>query len=218
MQCPVKVVTRHFTQGCLLSNASGITSALCKHQRVHLHTPVVSLCTPGLRVHHCRLCGSSLTKTVISTGLYVAVRKENMLVVPCLKMLSDSSLLTKSHSNSAIGVFCMSFNFPFLIPAFPYFPHTSQVRKPLQLAVLQVPCPPLLQAYAYILLFMGTLSLPCSFFPLSIFHSTSQNSKHPSNPVSSPMSCVQPVLFPPVSSKPHSSLQFSSQLVDPAWC
>lgn len=87
---------------------------------VQLHTPVVSLCTPGLLVHHCRLCGSSLTKTVISTGLYVAVRKENMLVVPCLKMLNDSSLLSKSHSNSAIRVFCMSFNFPFLIPAFPY--------------------------------------------------------------------------------------------------
>lgn len=87
---------------------------------MHLHTPVGSLGLPGLRVHHRRLCGSSLTKTVISTDLYVAVRKENTLVAPCLKLLSDSSLLTKPHSHSALRVFCMSFNCPFLMPAFPY--------------------------------------------------------------------------------------------------
>lgn len=55
-------------------------------------------------------------------GPICGCKKGKTLVVPCLKMLSDSSLLTKSHSNSAVRVFCMSFNFPFLIPAFPYSP------------------------------------------------------------------------------------------------
>lgn len=142
-------------------------------------------------------------------------KKIKFVVIPCLKMLSDSSLLT-TFKLSNQDLLKLSPNFPFQIPQLSYFPYISSVLKNLYYS-LSFRCPVLLCLMPMLILFYSWVYFHslARIFHLCIIPFCLSKFQSPFKPYFT--FSFKLVLFPPVSFNPHSSLYFS-QALNLAWC